>query len=90
MKETRITVAEAARTFAECVEKAHAENTTYIVMKNGLPLARLVPESKRRCKGSDLAAALATTSLSSDEARAWHEDLVSARRALRPPQDRWR
>lgn len=90
MKETTISISEAARHFADCVERAHCEHTTFVVVKNGVPVARLVPETERRCTGRDLAAALAKASLSPDEARAWHEDLRSDRNTLRPPEDKWR
>ena len=90
MKETTISVSEAARHFADCVERSHCERTTFVVMKNGVAVARLVPEAARRCTGRDLAAALAKASLSPDEAQAWHEDLCSAHNTLRPPEDQWR
>ena len=83
----------AAITVAELwhgVERAHREHTTFVVVKNGVALARLVPEAARRCTGRDLAAALAKASLSPDEARAWHEDLRSSHNTLRPPENKWR
>jgi len=90
VKETTITIAEAARDFPDCVERAHSENRTFIVVKNGVPLARVVPEGVHRCAGRDLAAALTKVSLSPDDARAWSEDLRSARNTLLPPEDKWR
>ena len=90
MKETTISVSEAARHFADCVERSYCEPTTFVVVKDGIPVARLIPEAARRCTGRDLAAALAKASLSPDEARAWHEDLCSSHNTLRPPNDKWR
>lgn len=91
MKKTAaITVTEAARNFAECVNRAHYQNTTFILLKNGKPLARIVPDSGKRCTGRELAEALAGAKLSTDEARAWHRDLAAARKAPRKPADKWR
>jgi antitoxin (DNA-binding transcriptional repressor) of toxin-antitoxin stability system len=60
---------------------------SFVLLKNGKPVARIVPE-KQVCLGKDLAEALAKTSLSDEEARAWHKDLVEARRSLQAPADK--
>ena len=44
MKPTPISVTEAARNFAECVNRAHYQNVTFVLLKNGSPVARLVPD----------------------------------------------
>jgi hypothetical protein len=90
MKETIITVTEAARNFAECVNRAHYQRTTFVLLKNGKPFARLEPDQEKRCTGRDLAEALARTELSSEEARAWHRDLKAARKTLKIPANKWR
>lgn len=90
MKETSITVTEAARNFADCVNRAHYQGTTFILLKNGRPFARIEPDAEKRCTGRDLADALAQTDLAADEARAWHRDLAAARRPLKTPKDKWR
>jgi hypothetical protein len=59
MKETTITVTETARNFADCVNRAHYQNMTFVLLKNGRPFARLEPDSERRCTGRDLADVLA-------------------------------
>ena len=89
MKRTTITVTEAARNFADCVNRAHYQNMTFVLLKNGKPFARIEPEKEKRCTGRELAAALASTHLSSDEARNWHRDLRTARKALKTPSDKW-
>lgn len=89
MKETTVAVSEAARHFDDLVERASCEGTTLVLVKNGHPVARLVPEL-RRCTGRELADAVSKTSLLPDEAAAWHDDMRGAREALRPPQDKWR
>jgi antitoxin (DNA-binding transcriptional repressor) of toxin-antitoxin stability system len=90
MRKTTISVTEAARNFADCVNRAHYQNVTFVLLKNGSPVARLVPDNEKVCLGRDLAAALAKVKLSEDEAAAWNRDLRAARKALRTPADKWR
>lgn len=89
MKKT-ITVTEAARNFADCVNRAHYQNITFVLLKGGSPVARLVPDNEKVCTGSDLAAAVASAQLSQEEARAWQSDLHQARSHLKPVADKWR
>jgi antitoxin (DNA-binding transcriptional repressor) of toxin-antitoxin stability system len=90
MKRTVISVTEAARNFADCVNRAHYQNVTYVLLKNGSPFARLVPDGEKVCVGRQLAEVLGRIELPTDEARAWHRDLQTARKALKPPVRRWR
>ena len=90
MRKTAISVTDAARNFADCVNRAHYQNTTFILLKNGSPVARLVPDNEKVCVGRDLAAALAGTELPAAEAAAWRRDLRSARKTLKTPVDKWR
>ena len=89
MKKAVITVTEAARNFADCVNRARYQNMTFVLVKNGKAVARLVPEYEKRCSGRDLAEALAGTELSDEEARAWHRDLKAARKSIKTPTDKW-
>ena len=82
MKKTTISVTEAARHFADCVNRAHYQNVTFVLLKNGSPFAQLVPDGERACTGRDLAEALASTELTASEAKAWHRDLLTARNTL--------
>jgi antitoxin (DNA-binding transcriptional repressor) of toxin-antitoxin stability system len=90
MKITPISVTEAARNFADCVNRVRYQNMTFVLLKNGSPVARLVPDGKKHCTGPELAAALRKVDISEAEARAWHRDLKAARKILKPPKDRWR
>jgi antitoxin (DNA-binding transcriptional repressor) of toxin-antitoxin stability system len=90
MKETTITVTDAARNFADCVNRTYYQNVTFVLLKNGKPVARLTPETEKRCTGRDLADALGKTELSPQEARDWHRDLRTARKTLKTPTDKWR
>jgi prevent-host-death family protein len=92
MKRTEITVTEAARNFADCVNRVRYQNMTFVLLKNGTPVARLVPEKdeKKTGSGRELAAALRKVGLSPEGARAWRRDLRAARRILKPPVNKWR
>jgi len=83
-------VTEAARNFSDCVNRAHYQNVTFVLLKNGSPFARLVPAEEKVCLGRDLAIALSKTELPEDEARAWHRELRAARKTLKHPVNRWR
>jgi prevent-host-death family protein len=88
-KPTRISVTEAARNFADCVTRAHYQDQSFILVKNGKPLARLVPDGEKVCTGKQLAEALEGVELTSEEAKAWQKDLAKARKILKPPTDKW-
>lgn len=90
MKKTPISVTQAARNFADCVNRAHYQNITFVLLKNGAPVARLAPASEKVCLGRDLAEVLAETTLSRSEARAWRRDLRIAHKAIKAPVDKWR
>ncbi len=90
MKKTVITVTEAARNFADCVNRAHYQNMSFVLLKNGKAVAQLVPENEKVCTGRDLAEAVGKAELPAEEARAWHKDLSTARKRLIPPRDKWR
>ena len=85
MKKTVISVTEAARNFADCVNRVRYQNMTFVLVKNGTPVARLIPEGlvpEENKAGSvrKLAAALREFNLSPEEAKAWTRDLRAARR----------
>lgn len=90
MRKMSISVTDAARNFADCVNRAHYQNVTFILLKNGSPVARLVPDSEKICTGRDLGEALERTELPSDEAAAWHRDLEAGRKNLKAPPNKWR
>jgi hypothetical protein len=89
MKELIISVTEAARNFADCVNRAHYQQTTFILLKNGKPFARIEPDREKSCDGLTLADVLVRTDLPGDEAIDWHRDLLAARESLRTPADKW-
>lgn len=90
MKNTAISVTEAARNFAHCINRVHYQNRSFVLVKNGKALARLIPEAGKICTGKDLAEALAHVGLSPAEVLAWRKDLVKARKTLKSVADKWR
>jgi len=82
MSDIIITVTEAARNFADGVNRAHYQNQTFVLLKNGVPFAQLVPAGKQACRGRELADAVTSAALSDKEAAAFSRDLQAARRTL--------
>ena len=80
---------EAARNFADCVNRVRYQNFTFVLVKNGVPVARLVPDERKICRGRDLAKVLRRVKLPAEEAAAWRSDLREARKKLKPPTNRW-
>jgi prevent-host-death family protein len=93
MSEQAITVTQAARNFADCVNRARYQGTTFVLHKNGVPVARIVPEERKSCTGRELAAALRMAlkdvHLGEEEATAWLRDLEESRKNLIPAVDKW-
>lgn len=89
MSDTTISVTEASRNFTDCVNRAHYQKQTFVLLKNGVPFARLIPAGNPVCHGGDLADALAAVELTPADARAWQRDLKAARKKLKPPRDAW-
>jgi prevent-host-death family protein len=90
MKYSAITVTEAARNFAHCLNRVHYQNQSFVLVKNGKPFARIVPEIGKVCTGRELAEALAQIELLPADALAWRKDLAKARKILKPVEDKWR
>jgi antitoxin (DNA-binding transcriptional repressor) of toxin-antitoxin stability system len=89
-KAKKITVTEASRNFADCVNRARYQNLTFMLMKNGETVAKIVPGGEKICTAGDLADVLEKAHLSEENARAWRRDLKAARKRLKPPVDKWR
>lgn len=85
-----ITVTEAARNFADCVNRAHYQEVTFVLLKSGSPVARIVPDREKVCTGAELASVVSNLRLSPKEARAWEVDLSKSRNRLKAITDKWR
>jgi prevent-host-death family protein len=90
MRKIKITVTEAARNFADCVNRARYQNASFVLTKNGEAVAQIIPAKEKVCTGKELAEVLTKVRLSKREARAWRGDLKAARRQLKAPVDKWR
>ena len=89
MKNKVITVTEAARNFADCVNRVHYQNFSFTLVKNGTPVASLVPAPAKSRLGRDLARRLAEIELSPTQAKSWHRDVIASRKKLKRPVDPW-
>jgi prevent-host-death family protein len=47
MQTRSISVTEAARNFSDCVNRARYQGVTFILHRNGVPVARIVPETPK-------------------------------------------
>jgi prevent-host-death family protein len=96
MKTVSISVTEAARNFADCVNRARYQGTTFVLHKNGVSVARIVPEEpqKKLTRGPELAVALREAlkdaHLGEEEATTWLGEINEHRKSQRPPVDKWR
>jgi len=85
MRENVISVTEAARNFAGCVNRVRSHNDMFVLLRNGRPVARLVPDKEKICTGRELAEILAKVRLTDQELKAWRRDLRKAYKVLKAP-----
>ena len=89
MSEQVISVTEAARNFSDCVNRVRYQGTTFVLHKNGVSVARIVPDTKKNNTGRAIAEALAKARLTDEDFAEWRRDLKTAREMLLPPVDKW-
>jgi antitoxin (DNA-binding transcriptional repressor) of toxin-antitoxin stability system len=98
MIEKEISVTEAARNFADCINRAHYQGVTFILHKNGVPVARIEPAGGTRevaTAGNGVALlealrrARIESGLTPEDAELWLKDLHDARAALLSQRDKW-
>jgi len=94
MEIVSISVTEASRNFADCVNRARYQGTTFILEKNGNPVARIVPTVRKPERGQEVAVtlrkAVADVHPGEEEATSWLHDLEQARGAMAPQGKPWR
>ena len=71
MKAEPISVTDVARNFADCLNWAHYQGTTFVLLKNGKPFARLVPDGEKVHTAGELAKALSKVELTVEEFKSW-------------------
>ncbi len=88
-----MSVTEASRNFAECVNRARYQDTSFILYKGRVAVARIVPVGQKPSKGRDLADALRKAldevHVGEKEATSWLHDLEQARGSLPPQINPW-
>ena len=94
MDPVSISVTEASRNFADCVNRARYQGTSFILFKSGVPVARIEPAESLPPKGQELAAAFQKAvegvHVGEEEATSWLHDLEQARGSLQPQGRPWR
>jgi prevent-host-death family protein len=94
METVSISVTEASRNFADCVNRARYQGTSFVLEKNGSPVARIVPMVRKPERGKDVATALRKAvedvHMGEDEATSWLHDLEQARGSLPAQGKPWR
>jgi antitoxin (DNA-binding transcriptional repressor) of toxin-antitoxin stability system len=50
MRSVRISVTEASRNFADCINRVRYQGTSFILHKNGVVVARIVPERQQKAE----------------------------------------
>jgi len=90
MKETVVTIEEAARSLSDLVERVHAKREAAVLVKSGRPLARIVPVLDGGSSTEDLIAFLhrwRTEHPGPDDQ--FGEAIEQSRKAVLPPHDPW-
>jgi antitoxin (DNA-binding transcriptional repressor) of toxin-antitoxin stability system len=92
--ETRaVSVTQASRNFAECVNRARYQGTSFLLIKGGVPVARILPAPHKPTRGAEVANALhhalAEVHLGEKEATSWLHDLEQARGLVAPQVGPW-
>ena len=94
MDPVSISVTEASRNFADCVNRARYQGASFLLHKSGAPVARIVPAESQPKKGRELAAALQKAlegvHVGEEEATSWLHNLEQARGSLQSQARSWR
>ncbi|MGQ0642532.1 MAG: hypothetical protein ACT4P6_17450 [Gemmatimonadaceae bacterium] len=86
----RLSVTEAARNFADLVNRAYYRNETTVLLRNGVPVAHIAPVAPSGVPSQEfLERWNRRPRLSAEDADAWARDLEAARAAVPPLRDPW-
>jgi len=90
MTETVVTIEDAARRLPDLVESVRAKGESALIVKSGLPLARIVPAGPRNHRVDELLAFLHRWRVEHpDPDEQFAEVIEDSRKAIRPPHDPW-
>jgi antitoxin (DNA-binding transcriptional repressor) of toxin-antitoxin stability system len=85
-----LTISEAAKGLATCVDRVYRKGESFELTKNGVARARLVPANGMKCTTHELADDLAKSNpLSYKDRRAWGAGLRQGRKRLKPLKNPW-
>ena len=85
-----ISVTEAARGFADVINRVLYRRESAVLIRGGKPVAKIIPIDEAAKTGSDLANLWAAfPHLSANEAASFAHDVESARNSLRPLASKW-
>ncbi|MEK6259485.1 MAG: hypothetical protein AABP62_12785 [Planctomycetota bacterium] len=86
----QLTVEEASRDFTSLVDRVVKSGVTVELMRDDLPVARIIPAvSKRGATMEELAAVLNSLSSLGDDAEAFARDVEEGRKGFLPEKDHW-
>lgn len=86
----RLSVTEAARNFADIVNRAFYRHETTVLLKNGVPVAHIAPATTTGVPAREALARWAVIArLGSDEAAAMARDIESGRASLPALRSAW-
>lgn len=86
-----LSVTDAARGFADLVNRAFYRNETTVLLKNGAPVAHIAPVAPAGITASELAVRWAAIPhLTPSDADAFARVITSGRDSLPAPKDKWR
>ena len=85
-----LSVTEAARAFADVVNRAFYRNETTVLTRNGVAVAHVAPASPTGIPASELSRRWEQLfHLTPTEAAKFHHDINEARAGVGKPEDRW-
>lgn len=84
-----LSVTEAAKSFADCVNRVYSRKESFAIAKLGVPCALLVPPPVQGCSSHDLADDLAKARLNIADKRALAAAVRKGRTALKPLKNPW-
>jgi len=90
MPKRTISVSKVARHLADCGQRTHSEDTAFVLFRNGVPVAPLVPYKEKSCSGLELVNVTSKVGSSKAESAGSIQDLKIARNTLTAQRTRRR
>jgi hypothetical protein len=82
-------VSKAASNFPSCLRRVYNRHEALELVENGIPYARLIPVEKVHGNSHDMADALKSATLRSEDARGWGAAVREGRKHLKPLKNPW-